>query len=214
MKKREIYTSGVRLREDGGEDSRTIEGYAIMFGVPSVPLWRDEDSEAREVIAPEAVTKALLDKQDIKMTMFHNREKNLARSVSGKGSLRYEVDAKGVRFEFEAPDTVWGDEAVELVRRGIISGCSFAFTVDYGDRGMVERSSETVDGVERITYTVRQVYGIHDFTLAADPAYPSTSVACREDYEGKAPEPEPEPAKADYSETVAALRRLSNHKLN
>ena len=68
----------VREAAEGEAPSRTITGYAILFNVPSAPLWSDEDSEAREMIAPEAVTKEFLDAQDIKMTMFHDNHSLLA----------------------------------------------------------------------------------------------------------------------------------------
>jgi len=163
-----------------GETSKVITGYAILFGVPSVPLWQDEDSEAREVIDKEAITKELLDGQDIKMTMFHDRQLILARSNKSVGTLTYEVDDKGVRFEFEAPNTVDGDKALELVKRGDISGCSFAFTTRYYDDACVERSANVVNGMTEITYRIKVITGVYDFTLAADPAYPDTSVEARE----------------------------------
>lgn len=164
----------IREREDGGE-SRTITGYAILFGVPSEPLYVYEDEEAREVIAHGAVTKELLDGCDIKMTMFHDRQLILARSKNGVGTLTYTVDDKGVAFEFEAPNTVDGDKALELVRRGDISGCSFAFSTHYYDSAYVSRDVQRVDGKTVITYTVKVITGIYDFTLAADPAYPDTN---------------------------------------
>lgn len=172
----------LRVREaDGGDaPSRTITGYAVLFGVPSSPLWSDGDGEAREVIAPGAITRELLDAQDIKMTMFHDRQLILARSRQGQGTLKYTVDGKGVAFEFDAPRTADGDKALELVRRGDISGCSFAFSTRYYDRDCVERKVERVGGRTLETYTVRQVLGVYDFTLAADPAYPDTSVEARE----------------------------------
>lgn len=171
----------VREAAEGEAPSRTITGYAILFNVPSAPLWSDEDSEAREVIAPEAVTKEVLDAQDIKMTMFHDRQLILGRSNKGVGTLSYTVDDKGVTFEFDAPNTVDGDKALELVRRGDISGCSFAFTTHYYNSDFVERQSEVApNGVNKITYRVKAVTGIYDFTLAVDPYYPDTSVEARE----------------------------------
>lgn len=169
--------SDLRVREapEGQAASRTITGYAILFGVPSEPLYDYEDEEAREVIAPGAVTKELLDGCDIKMTMFHDRQLILARSKNGAGTLTYGVDDKGVYFEFEAPNTVDGDKALELVRRGDISGCSFAFSTHYYDSAYVSRDVQRVDGKTIITYTVNVITGIYDFTLAADPAYPDTS---------------------------------------
>ncbi|WP_246866405.1 HK97 family phage prohead protease [Bacteroides acidifaciens] len=165
----------VREAGEGEAQSRTITGYAILFNTLSAPLWADDEEEAREVIAPEAITKELLDGCDIKMTMFHDRQLILARSNNGAGTLTYTVDERGVAFSFDAPNTADGDKALELVRRGDISGCSFAFRTHYYDRAYVERSVERKDGKTLITYTVRSILGVYDFTLAADPAYPDTN---------------------------------------
>lgn len=173
----ELY---IREAAEGDAPSRIIAGYAVLFGVESSPLWSNADSEAREIIAPGAITKELLDGCDIKFTMFHDRTLILARSRNGEGTLQYVVDDKGVRFEFEAPATIDGDKALELVKRGDISGCSFAFTTSYRDSQCVERSVKWVDGRSFITYTVRSIDAVYDFTLAADPAYPDTSVEARE----------------------------------
>lgn len=170
----------VRERDDGAP-SRTIAGYAIVFGVPSVPLYEDEREVVREVIDASAVTREVLDASDVKMTMFHDRQLILARSKGGAGTLSYSVDKKGVSFEFEAPHTTDGDKALELVRRGDISGCSFAFSTDYNNRTMVERTAGVeADGRVSTLFTVRTITGIYDFTLAADPAYEQTGCEVRE----------------------------------
>ena len=74
-KQLQFHSSGtvhVRSRQGSEGESRTIEGYAILFNTPSAPLWEDEDEVVREQIAPEAITKDLLDGCDIKMTMNHD----------------------------------------------------------------------------------------------------------------------------------------------
>ena len=198
---------GVHVREGlEGEQSRTIAGYAIMFDVPSLPLWEDEYETAREVIAPEAVTMELLNESDIKMTMWHEREILLARSNRAKegASLSYGVDDKGVWFEFEAPKTSDGDNALELIRRGDIEGCSFAFSTDYTDEANVSRECVVKDKRRMVTYTVRNINAIHDFTLATDPAYVQTEVGLRDAIGLK--DIKPEPAKIDNSQAIAALR--------
>lgn len=175
--KRTIHTSAplyVRENESGG-GSRTITGYAILFDTPSTVLYEDESEEVREVIARGAVTKELLDASDIKMTMFHDRQLILARSREGSGTLSYDVDEKGVSFEFDAPNTADGDKALELVRRGDISGCSFMFSTDYSNRACVAMDVVQRDGKAYTTYTVNEISGVYDFTLAADPAYPDTT---------------------------------------
>lgn len=198
----ELY---VREAGEGEKPSRTIAGYAILFNTPSAPMWEDEDCVVREVIAPSAVTQELLDASDIKFTMFHNRERILARSNKGAGSLTYAIDERGVSFEFEAPETADGDMALEAVRRGDIAGCSFMFSTYYYDNSFVSMEREQVEGRTEVTYTVRTIVGIYDFTLAADPAYPDTEVSARELFEMKQPK-----ETADHSATYAALRQEIN----
>jgi HK97 family phage prohead protease len=187
--KREIQTAGklfVRESAPGEAQSRKICGYAIMFNVPSVILDKDEHYEEREVIKPCAVTKALLDSSDIIMTMYHNREIVLARSNKGKGTLSYRIDSKGVFFEFDAPNSPNGDEALELVRRGDITGCSFIFGSYYYNDEYVRREEKKVNGVTQVTCYVLKMTGIYDFTITTKPAYPDTSVEAREARERKA----------------------------
>ncbi len=197
-----------------------ISGYAIVFGVPSLPLWRDSSEEAREIIEPEAVDGGLLDASDIKMTLFHDDRALLARSENGEGTLSYRIDGHGVSFEFEAPHTADGDKAVELVKRGDIAGCSFAFTTDYGDASCVETATEDgPDGVRLKTFHVRKITGIYDFTLTPSPAYPATSCETR-DQMGGADTEEPVPggdnddeARALAAEQVRAMREEAFKKL-
>ena len=179
--KTEIFTKAklqIRSTEGGG---RKICGYAIIFNRPSAVLWKNGKSEAREVIDPGAVTKSLLDACDIKMTMFHDRQLILARSNKGVGTLNYRVDNVGVFFEFEAPKDADGDKAVALIKRGDIAGCSFAFTTRYESKEYVETTeSKRSNGLREITYRVKRITGIFDFTLTDCPVYPDTSVSARQ----------------------------------
>jgi len=215
-------STDIRIREASeAGDSRTITGYAILFNTPSVDFWNDDEGEGREIIAPGAVTRELLDGSDIKMTMFHNREKILARSKEGKGTLTYGIDEKGVWFEFEAPATALGDEALELVRRGDLAGCSFAFSTRYYDESCVEHKVEKQGSRTVETYIVKSMTGIYDFTICADPAYPDTSVEAREFVtslrEPEAPEKEPEVSAEKIQairEQVASMRAAARAKVN
>lgn len=221
--RRELLTpcAGLHIREaaEGEASSRTIVGRAILFNTPSRPLWSDDDEEAVEVIAPEAITREILDQCDIKMTMFHDRQLILARSNKGEGTLSYEVDEKGVTFSFEAPNTVDGDKALELVRRGDLAGCSFMFSTHYWDDGFVSRTVEIRDGKAYVTYTVRAVTGIYDFTLAADPFYEETSVEAREFARDLKAAAVPEPTKPEPKDTtkikeqLREMRRAANDKI-
>lgn len=201
--------SELRLREapEGG-DSRIIEGYAILFNKASAPLWQESWGEAREIILPDAVTQELLDASDIKFTMFHNRQIILGRSNMGQGTLSYEIDEKGVKFALELPNSPNGDEALSAVKRGDICGCSFAFSTYYYDEDYVSREILEQDGKRYITYYVKRMTGIYDMTLAADPAYPDTSVEARDLYGVEKPR-----AIKDNRAQISEMRRLAKSKL-
>ena len=181
MNKKEVRTMmggqwQPRLREavEGESDSRTIVGYAIVFGVESRIL-RDYWDNYREIIEEGAITEERLKEMDIKMTMYHNREKILARSFKGEGTLKLSVDKVGVKYEFEAPHTVDGDTALELVKRGDLTGSSFMFWTDEASGVTYEKRE---DGM--MLRRVKTIGMIYDMTIAADPAYNETTVEARE----------------------------------
>ena len=165
----------IREAAEGGSESRTIEGYAIVFGVESRIL-SDYWDNYREIIEQGAITEERLKEMDIKMTMYHNREKILARSTNGEGTLKLTVDEVGVKYSFEAPNTVDGDTALELVKRGDLSGSSFMFWTDERNVSYERRSDDIM------LRRVKTIGMIYDMTIAADPAYEQTTVAAREAY--------------------------------
>jgi len=186
------------------------------------------DAKAREVIDPGAITREILDGSNIAFTLFHDDRLLLARSNKGKGTLSYEIDERGVRFSFEAPHTVDGDKALELVRRGDAAGCSFAFSTHYWDDTFVAREVSKEDGKTLITYRVKIITGVYDMTLTGRPAYPETSAEARDlrslseaisrretdrPHEDGTPEAA---AAADEAckEEVAEMRRVANSPLN
>lgn len=210
---RTLYTANtLQLRECDGENSRKITGYAILFNTPSSTLYEDSEEVIREVISPSAVTQELLDKSDIKMTLFHDRHLILARSKSGAGSLTYHIDKKGVSFEFDAPHTADGDKAVELVKRGDIDGCSFMFSTRYYDEDYVSRTVTANNGKYEKTFTVNKITGIYDFTLTPDPAYPDTSCQARELVD--ALREKNETSNDIVREQVAEMRRNATLRIN
>ena len=200
-KKRQIaYIGDLRIREDAeGKPTRIIEGYALKFGVRSRLLcdWCDL---YYEVLEPGSVTKSMLDKQDIKLTMFHDRQLILARSKKGKGTLSYEVNETGVLFRAELPATADGDKAWELIGRGDITGCSFIYSTDESpESGNVtyEYLTEDKDGSTIMLRHVNKIENVYDFTVTPDPAYEQTNVTRREAVDGGLPEKEEEEVKRD-----------------
>lgn len=170
------------VREDGTkEPSRTIYGRAIVFNkvFEYEDYWGDK---YRETIKPSACTKEFFETQDVKLNLLHKRDMSIARSNCGVGNLRISVNNEGVDFEFEAPNCDLGDRALELVRNGVYSGCSFEFVPkDYECKKLKEDGKTVYEinhtGFEKLTA----------FTIAMDPAYKETTVDCRERYEVSVP---------------------------
>lgn len=193
-----------RLREVGeGQESRIIEGYAIVFGVRSKLLF-DWYDRYYEIIEPGAIDEARLREMDIKMTLFHDREMLVARSNKGQGTLKLTVDEIGVKYEFEAPRTPAGETALELVRRGDLAGSSFTYWSD-------EKASVRYDMTDEdiLVRHVDRIDMIYEMTIASDPAYVETSVTAREvEAKGiKLPGKNDETQQRETAEQVAARLR-------
>lgn len=182
-------------------ESRTITGRAIVFNCESEVL-DDWGERFREVIASSAVTAEFLNSQDIKMNLLHDRRDTLARCNQGKGNLRLAVDEKGVTFEFDAPKCDIGDRALELVRNGVYSGCSFEFCPK--DYDVEER-----DGECKITH--RTLARLSALTIGMDPAYKQTEVNARElsgKGEGSAPAADEQKREEERRAAAARLAKM------
>ena len=183
-------------------DSRTIEGYAVVFEKESRMLfdWL-KGKKFIEIIKRGAVTNDDLKKWDIKALAEHDRSRLLARSYNGKGSLTLTVDDYGVKYRFEAPNTVEGDNAIELIKRGDIFGSSFAYTTNEGENIVYTKRS---DG--SLLREVTKLDKMYDVSVVTDPAYFGTDVTVR-NLDGFLDEP---PQGEAYKKEAEDLRSLIN----
>lgn len=149
-------------------DSRNITGYAVVFESNS------EDLGFIERIMKGAITDDTIKKSDVFCLLNHDSTKVLARSKYGEGSLKLEIDERGLKYSFTAPNTDLGEELLEHLQRGEIDSSSFAFTVS-----LVEGSEKwyTVEGVQyRDIYKIDELY---DVSPVYQPAYQETTVSKR-----------------------------------
>lgn len=157
----------LRAAEDG--NSRHVEGYAMVF---------DSQSEFLgfyETIERGAITEELVNSSDIFATFNHDMNKVFARSNQGEGSLSLSVDEKGLKFEFDVPNTDLGDELLEYMRRGDINKCSFAFALDPSDD-----EAETWESKDGVYFrTIHKIAALFDVSIVWTPAYADTEVSKR-----------------------------------
>lgn len=149
------------LRAEGGEESRKVIGYAAVFGKDSHDLGgfieRVDKRAFNEVLSDDAV--ALL-----------NHDQNFVLARNGV-TMSLSVDDKGLRYEFEAPNTTAGNDLIENIRLGNINQSSFAFTVE-------DDTWEERDGKPHLR-TINKVKRLFDVSPVTYPAYPDTTVAQR-----------------------------------
>lgn len=150
-------------------DSRTVEGYAVVFNSQS------EDLGFYETINPAAITEEVLMRSDVFCLFNHDQDKVLARSKNGTGSLQLQLDEQGLKYTFTAPNTDLGEELLEYLRRGDIDSSSFAFTVSTD-----EGSEVWTTGTDGRQYReILKIDELHDVSPVWNPAYSSTSVSQR-----------------------------------
>ena len=186
-----INTCGLQVREgEGQENSRTVVGTPILFGVRSVNLTpRSSYREVYEVMEPGCISDELLRESDVILNLNHNSAvlNVLGRCKNGEGTLKLTQNQRNIGCECDLPNTNAGNDTLELIKRGDITGMSFAFEDDWEDseNGVsYERIEErNADGKEVWLRHVKRVTGLYDVSIVTHPAYEQTSVATREESE-------------------------------
>ena len=188
-----IETCGLQLREpqEGQTESREIEGRPIVFGVRSVNLtpW-SSTRKVYEVLEPGCISRELLQKSDVVLNLNHNSDVvnvlGRYRNNPERDTLKLEMRGDGIDCRCDLPKTNNANDTLELIRRGDITGMSFAFSDDYEDteNGVsYERTNDVEDGKEVWLRHVKRINGLYDVSIVTHPAYEQTSVATREQSE-------------------------------
>lgn len=177
---------GLKVREIEGEESRRVEGKPIVFGVRSVNLtpW-SSTRKVYEILEPGCISNDLLQRSDVILNINHSNKVTdvLGRCNNGNGTLALELRENYVEAGCDLPQTNAANDTLELIKRGDISGMSFAFEDDWEDteNGVsLERTNETEDGKEVWLRHVKRITGLYDVSIVTHPAYEQTSVATRE----------------------------------
>ncbi|PBB94962.1 HK97 family phage prohead protease [Mesorhizobium sp. WSM3862] len=183
---------GVEFRE--AEGKRTLVGYAA--------IWNSDTTIGDyfiERIAPGAFTAAL--RGDILALCDHDIGRVIGRTKSG--TLRLAEDQRGLKVEIDVPDTTDGNDLWTLVKRGDVSGMSFAF------RATKQEWDDTGDLPKRTILEAE----LYEVTATALPAYPDTTLATRS---LEAARGEVEQVKKDAerraADAAAAARRVSERR--
>ena len=166
---KEIRNWSVRA-EAPKEDSRTVEGYAALFDMPSDGL------DFTEIIDRNAFD-GVIARSDVFALLNHDNSRGiLGRSKYGKGSLELSIDERGLKYRFDAPKSALGDELIENLKRGEVNESSFCF--DVTDE---EWQEDGVDdhGYKKFKRTIRKIGNLYDVSPVYSAAYSATTVSLR-----------------------------------
>jgi HK97 family phage prohead protease len=162
------FLKSAQIRADGDGH---ITGHAAVFNEEYV-LWDGDNYRVVEKIKPGAFTRALKDKDDVRCLFNHDPNQVLGRSTSG--TMKLKQDDVGLYFDCTPPDTQLGRDVVALIKRGDISGCSFAFMVS-----KETITEEEVNGKTVRTREIEEVDPLLDASPVTYPAYTGTDVNAR-----------------------------------
>ncbi len=181
-----------------GDEGRTITGYAAVFD-SEAKIWGD---------MTEVIRRGAFDATDMSkvVCLFNHSYDQMLASVKG-GTLKLAVDERGLRFEADVARTAMGDQVIELVKRGDLQGCSFAF--------WTKHDSWTDMGNGQMLRELLDISAIDDVGPVVRPAYEATSVAMRSYYESQLKQPEAEPdtrasLNDDWRILIAAMEETHN----
>lgn len=147
----------LRFVEVRAEHGRVITGTAVPYGEAARMPWGEELIEAGAFGDVRAA--------DLILNMMHDRSVPLARSSSPLAPLTVESTVAGLSFRAELVATRQGDDALAMVRSGLLRGASVEFRAERdaweGDLRRVQRA--TLVGI----------------ALADRPAYPGALIEAR-----------------------------------
>ncbi|MDE1161921.1 MAG: HK97 family phage prohead protease [Acidobacteriaceae bacterium] len=114
---RRNITTEFRLSE--ADNKTTISGYAAVFSSPaSNGLWT-------ETLDPHCFNNVLATNPDVRGLWNHNPDHVLGRTTSG--TLTLALDARGLSYVIDPPDTTVANDLIVSMRRKDVTGSSFGF---------------------------------------------------------------------------------------
>jgi HK97 family phage prohead protease len=158
VKELRLATENVTVRADEADSSKMIiEGYPIVFDKEThIECWFDEWYEK---IDRNAFANA--DMSDVALKYNHN-DNVFILARTRNGSLTLTVDDHGVFMHAELIDTTTNRDVYEMVRSGLLTEGSFAFTVS-------DDKQEIIDGV--VHRTITGIGKLFDVSICPNGAY-------------------------------------------
>nr|DAR09068.1 MAG TPA: prohead serine protease [Caudoviricetes sp.] len=163
---KEVRITEVRAQEPTADGNGTllIVGTPIVFETPTTI--NDPTGSYTEVIKRGALDGA--DLTDSRLLVNHDLTRiPLARTPK---TMQFKITDKGLEMTAELPDTEEARSAYTAVKRGDLTGMSFAFTVPEGGDSYDAKTN---------TRTITKIAKVYEVSLVNFPAYPTASAEAR-----------------------------------
>jgi HK97 family phage major capsid protein/HK97 family phage prohead protease len=136
----------------------TVEGYAMLYDQPSVPM-----------PFVEYIDRGALDNVDLsKVLLLYGHDLNSVLARSDAENLQLRADDKGLWFRATLPDTTLGHDTYTNVANGNLKGCSVGFKI--GDDKWLQ------DNDGQVIHHIRSFDQLIEISITPIPAYTETSV--------------------------------------
>lgn len=169
LEKRYFDRNDIEFRAVEEEGKRFLVGYAAVFDKRS-RLILENGKQFYESVKRGAFDDVLKQEDlDVKLVFNHDKNKILARTVSGTLSLS--ADDKGLAFRAEIPNVSYANDVYELIKRGDLFSNSFAFKVAKDG----EEWGKNEEGVR--TRSINKIKGLYDVSVVVDACYTDTSLS-------------------------------------
>lgn len=161
---KELRVCEIRAEAPAGAESLVLEGMPIVYDKPTQIM--DGARKFTEIIRPGALDDA--DLSDVRLLYNHDLNKvPLARTPK---TMQLAVSPAGLVMTATLPDTEEAKSVYTAVKRGDLSGMSFAFKVpEGGDRYDAVTGTREIFKIEKVM----------ECSIVPFPAYPQTSVEAR-----------------------------------
>lgn len=161
---KELRIAEIRAADPAGDNGLILEGMPIVY---------DQPTQIKDIFGEytEIIRRGALDGADLSDTrLLYNHDLNKVPLARTPKTMQLKVDPAGLKMTANLPDTVEGQSVYTAVKRGDLSGMSFAFKVPKGGSSYDAKTN---------TRTITKIEKIYECSICPFPAYPQTSVEAR-----------------------------------
>lgn len=151
------------FRVSDPDQPTTIQGYAAVFDSPGDAFYWTE------VLDPHCFDAVIASNPDVRALFNHNPDYVLGRTTAGTLSLA--IDARGLSYVVNPPDTQLANDLIVSMRRKDVTGSSFGFVVSR------DQWTDNPDGT--VTRRILEINQLLDVSPVTYPAYDAANSTVR-----------------------------------